>query len=195
MTINRNEKSNQSKRTNVLGILATLLISSALLRAIQDAGPAIAQVSAATTAIATPSVCEPPTNLAEVIAALSTREERLEQQETQLRERFQALNVANQQIEEKLSQLTNAEEQLRNTIALASSAAEDDIARLVKVYETMKPKDAAVLFEEMAPDFAAGFLARMNAEAAAGVLSGLTPEAAYALSVILAGRNANVPRD
>jgi flagellar motility protein MotE (MotC chaperone) len=51
------------------------------------------------------------------------------------------------------------------------------------------------LFETMAPDFAAGFLARMRPEAAAAVLSGMTPGAAYTVSVLLAGRNALVPRE
>ncbi len=55
----------------------------------------------------------------------------------------------------------------------------------------MKPKDAAVLFEAMDAGFAAGFLSRMRAEAASALFSNLSPEKAYALSAIMAGRNAN----
>ena len=57
----------------------------------------------------------------------------------------------------------------------------------------MKPKDAAALFEEMSPEFAAGFLGLMRADAAALIMTGLEPTTAYSISVILAGRNANVP--
>ena len=72
----------------------------------------------------------------------------------------------------------------------AIEAAEDDLAGLTRVYETMKPKDAAALFERMDARFAAGFLARMRPEAGAGIMAGLSPEAAHAISVVLAGRNA-----
>jgi flagellar motility protein MotE (MotC chaperone) len=59
----------------------------------------------------------------------------------------------------------------------------------------MKPKDAAALFEEMDPGFAAGFLGRMRAVAAASVMAGLSPQTAYSVSVIMAGRNANAPKN
>ena len=59
----------------------------------------------------------------------------------------------------------------------------------------MKAEQAAALFEQMEPSFAAGFLGRMRADAAAAILSGLEPELAYSISVVLAGRNADVPRE
>ena len=59
----------------------------------------------------------------------------------------------------------------------------------------MKPKSAAALFEEMNATFAAGFLARMRPEAAAGIMASLSPGAAHRFSVVLAGRNADVPTD
>ena len=80
------------------------------------------------------------------------------------------------------------------TVAVADQAAEADVARLVTLYESMKPKEAAPVFEAMAPDFAAGFLARMRPDSAAQVLAGLKPETAYAISLLMAGRNANAPK-
>ena len=78
---------------------------------------------------------------------------------------------------------------------LADGAAEKDIQNLTAVYQAMKPKDAAALFETMSPEFAAGFLGRMPPEAAAAILSGMSSEAAYGVSVIVAGRNAEVPKN
>ena len=115
--------------------------------------------------------------------------------EQQIAERLKALDLADRDVSEKLIRLAEVEERLRGTLALADSASEDDITQLVSVYEAMKPKDAALLFEEMIPEFAAGFLGRMRPEAAAGILAGLTPQTAYSLSVILAGRNASVPKN
>jgi flagellar motility protein MotE (MotC chaperone) len=47
----------------------------------------------------------------------------------------------------------------------------------------------------MDPGFAAGFLGRMRPDAAAAVLAGMDPAAAYAISAIIAGRNARAPTD
>lgn len=138
-----------------------------------------------------------PPNRAEMgslLEALNAREARVEESERQIALRTKAISVADEEITRRLVALEQAEAALRKTLSLADGAAEDDLARLTSVYESMKPKDAAALFETMEPDFAAGFLGRMRPEIAAAVMTGLSPEAAYSISVILAGRNANVPK-
>lgn len=132
--------------------------------------------------------------MADLLEALKEREARTNAREQKMEQRAKALKIANQEIEKRLSTLTQAEATLRATLALADSAAENDLSRLTTVYENMKPKDAAALFEEMDPGFAAGFLGRMRPDVAAAVMAGLTPDKAYSVSVILAGRNANVPK-
>ncbi len=109
-------------------------------------------------------------------------------------DRREALELADRKIDTKLAQLEAAEISLRKTMVMADTAAESDVDRLVKVYETMKPKQAAALFEEMNPDFAAGFLSRMHPGPAAGIMAGLSPQAAHTISVVLAGRNAGAPK-
>lgn len=182
-----------------LFLIAGLLIASALIRAASDAGKVFAREQDPTTmsehANENSESCETPENLREMLAAFSLREENIRAREAQMLNRMQALNVADQTITQKLAALTKAEAELKATLALADTAAEDDISRLTEVYETMKPKKAAALFQEMDPDFAAGFLARMRPDAAAGIMAGLTPQAAYTISVVLAGRNAEVPKE
>ena len=126
----------------------------------------------------------------------------LRDREIELEKREQAVTTKEAQIEDakveiaaKLEQLEDAEKRLRATIALAKTAAEDDLANLTTVYENMKPKDASALFEQMDPEFAAGFLGRMRPDSAANIMAGLTPQVAYSISAILAGRNANVPTE
>lgn len=132
--------------------------------------------------------------IASLLDALRAREDAVSERELKAEVRSKALAAADVEIRERLLRLEETENRLRETLALADSAAENDITRLVAVYENMKPKDAAALFETMEPSFAAGFLARMRPESAAAVLTGLSPEVAYSISVILAGRNANVPK-
>ncbi|QCO55722.1 hypothetical protein EOK75_08185 [Pseudorhodobacter turbinis] len=134
----------------------------------------------------------PPLALAE---ALAEREMRVSAREVALTDRFAALSLADDAIEQRLAKLAEAEAKLSDTLARADGASEADLTRLTEVYQSMKPKDAAALFATMAPEFAAGFLGRMRPETSAAILSGMTPEDAYTVSVLLAGRNAKVPKN
>ncbi len=196
----RSQRKRRHAGRGSLVMVATLLISSAVLRMGDSAGQALAlapEEMAVSELGQAPmhANCPAPEDLEPMLVAFQKREARIAEQESAIRNRLQALRIADEEVERKLTALTQAEEDLRETIALADTAAEGDLARLTKVYETMKPKQAAALFEEMNPEFAAGFLGRMRPDAAAAIMAGLTPEAAHSFSVVLAGRNAEVPRE
>ncbi len=197
------EKAPKPRRRRMKGSLAViggLLVASAVLRIGGDAGQAFARESAPTPALAEsvtdqPQGCTSEADIAPILDALNQREERIKKRETDMRTRMQALSVAETEIDRKMAALIQAEEMLRSTLSVADSAAEEDLTRLTDVYATMKPRQAAALFEEMDPQFAAGFLGRMRPESAAAIMAGLTPKAAYTISVMLAGRNADVPKE
>jgi flagellar motility protein MotE (MotC chaperone) len=174
-----------------LVVIAGLLLISAAIRVGLGLNGAIALETGQEAAA--PEPASDAANMA-LLAALQAREDRLAKAEAAYEDRRQALALAEKTIDEKLGALTAAEAALSATIARAETASEDDLAKLTAVYENMKPADAAAVFEAMSPDFAAGFLGRMRPEAAAGVMAGLTPETAYSISVLLAGRNAGVPK-
>jgi flagellar motility protein MotE (MotC chaperone) len=181
----------------ILWAIALMLAMSGLLRLGGETGRAIASglASEDLSAAAGPESCDPPADVAEVLALLQSREAELSERETRLKNRTQALAVAEAQIAKNMAALEEAEASLEATMALASTAAEDDLSRLTAVYENMKPKEAAPLFETMDPQFAAGFLGRMRPDAAAEIMARLAPETAYSISVLLAGRNAWVPTE
>lgn len=194
------------KRLRMRGALALiggLLLTSAFIRLGSGTGMAMAREIGGTIMPATASApgldaggsCTSEADFAPVLAALNLREDRIRKRETEIRTRMQALSVAETEIDRKMIALQDAETRLRDTLAVASTAAEDDLSRLTDVYASMKPKQAAALFEEMDPDFAAGFLGRMRSDAAASIMAGLTPRMAYTISVVLAGRNARVPKE
>ncbi len=133
-------------------------------------------------------------DLEALLERINGRAEKLMKWEIELADRQKDLDAAALVIEKNLAELQAAEERLRETVAFVETAAEDDVDRLVAVYETMKPKTAVPLFGQMSPEFAAGFLGRMRPDAAAAILAGLASEQAYAISVILAGRNAGAPK-
>lgn len=180
--------------------IAGFLIVSGVLRGVTGAGEVFAREQTADVEEAPPSTakneaCAPPPDIRAVLEALDVREARIETQEKAIRDRMYALGIADEAVSKKLQQLETAEANLRETIALAESASENDLTQLTTVYEAMKPKEVAVLFEQMEPEFAAGFLGRMSPAAAAGVMAGLSPEVAYSISVVIAGRNARVPQE
>ena len=188
------QKGRARPRGGVLAVIALLMIGSAAIRLGLEAGPALAKTVEPTKADE-PPMSKPGPDLQVLLTELLRREKRLKQREEALEEKEKALEIAHGAIETRLAALQQAEEDLRETLALANEAAETDLTRLTDVYQNMKPKDAAALFETMDPSFAAGFLSRMPADAAAGVLAGLSPEAAYTISVVMAGRNANAPQE
>ena len=200
MTIVRKRTRRPRRRMRgALVMIATLLLASAFVRLGDGVGQAVALASAeAVTGPTEPDTaqsCETPQDLQMLHNALQDRASQLDRSEAALQDRLQALRITDREVTQKLAALEEAETKLRQTLSIAESAAEEDLSRLTQVYERMKPKQAAALFEQMDPSFATGFLARMRPEAAAAIMAGLSPQAAHRFSVVLAGRNADVPTE
>lgn len=186
----------RGNRRGVLLIISGLLIGSGVLRLGGEASQAFANTAEPVAqAVEDGPECLPREEIAAILGALDEREERVSRRELQLADRIQALRVAEAEIEQRMTELKTAEADLAATVAQVETAAESDLERLVQVYESMKPADAAALFQTMSPEFSAGFIGRMSPAAAAAILTGLEPDTAYTISVILAGRNANAPRN
>ena len=181
----------------VLGVVAVLLIASAIVRGVIGPGAAIARELAANEELSgTEGVAEDPEIAPELVALLAEvrdREAALSQREAEIEARVEVLALVEERVAGDLERLEAAEADLRATISVANQAAESDISRLTSVYENMKSENAAPLCQQMEPSFAAGFLGRMRPDAAAAILAALDPELAYTISVVLAGRNADVP--
>jgi len=188
-------------RGRALMVVSVLLIGSATLRiGVQAATSKARNLPEAVEHMAEPeqmaaNTMPTPADLQHLISALRNREQQLNRREVQIEDRMKALEIADEAVDRKLTALIAAEERLSATLSLADGASEGDLARLTDVYEKMKPKDAAALFEEMTPEFSAGFLGRMRPANAASIMAGLSPKTAYTVSVILAGRNAWVPKE
>ncbi len=179
-------------------MIATLLITSGVVRSIDGGGFAMAQeINQQEQPISgekTDDILGVPFSeyaLNRLLSAFQIREQELLKNEESLELRKRALQEAEQQIGQQIIELTMIEEKLSSTLALADTAAQDDLDRLASVYENMKPRNAAEIFSEMPPGFAAGFLGLMQPETAAAVMSELDPNIAHTISVMLASRNAN----
>jgi len=187
----------KSFRFGTLSAIATLLVFSAGFRLLGISGVAFAleQQEVGGVIDETPASMSEPVDpdLERLLASFQTREQALKEEEEALVARAQKLDRVQAAVAAKITELETTEQRLRDLLAIADDAAEDDVAQLTTVYENMKPKAAATVFEKMPPAFAAGFLSRMRPESAALVMASLPPDAAYAISVVFAGRNAENP--
>jgi len=194
---------NQAKRKRrwfgrgVLWVIALLFGISGTIRLVETGGFALAKqlVGAEGGGSDATGDCVTEAGLMALHEQLQVREGKLSEREGLVLDREQAINLAEGRIESRLAELVAAEKALSKTVSIADKSADEDVARLVTLYENMKPKQAAPLFEEMSPEFAAGFLGRMRPDTAAAVMASLTPQTAYTISVMMAGRNAGAPKN
>ena len=193
-------KSKPSRGVSVSVVIATLLITSCIVRIAGGTGQAIAReisnISPSETDAPVvrekPMIAESAEGLDALIAELKRREAEVMARDHALDMRAKDIEAATILLDAKMKELATAEDSLRGLLSLAEKAAESDVAQLTSVYETMKPKEAARVFEEMSPAFAAGFLARMKPDAAAKIFAGLRPGTAFSITAVMAGRNMNV---
>ncbi|WP_108894477.1 MotE family protein [Palleronia abyssalis] len=138
---------------------------------------------------------QPEDEIATLLAALQAREADLDAREEELQAEADRLEAGREALALQLEEIETAELELRELLQLADRAAEDDLSRLATVYENMKPAEAAPLFEQMPPAFAAGFMGLMSPAASAAILAAMPADVAYAISVMLAGRHADLPEE
>ncbi len=188
----RLKKSRRIKRGSVLLTLGFLFAASVALRLgtmeLEFVSPASASDPEPVS-----SVLGPASPLRAAMDEVAMLRERLAAREAELDDRERAIEVAQVLIEDRLAELEAAEERLSNLIQVSDTAAEGDLNRLTEVYETMGSEQTAALFAQMDPNFAAGFLTRMSPAASAAIMAELEPAFAYAVSVVIATRNAGAP--
>ncbi len=131
----------------------------------------------------------------DVIAELRRQRELLNAREAELAAREHQLQAVDKRLTDRLEQLKAERKRLAATAATVHDAAGKDVRRLSEIYGTMKPKQAAQIFDKMAPSFAAGFLTEMRSGAAALIMANMEADKAYAVSLLIAGRNVRPPAE
>ncbi len=126
----------------------------------------------------------------ELIGSLETASEAIRKREIELASKEKLIQQQQLDLAQQIKDLEEAEVRLRSTLGIANKAFEADIAKLVGMYEKMNSVDSARLFEAMDPQLASGFISQMTPAASAEILSLMQTETAYAITAIIAGRNA-----
>lgn len=124
----------------------------------------------------------------ELLQSLADRRQELEQRERTLVQREGLLAAAEHRIDQKIGELNGIKTEIEDLIRKYDKQEEDQLASLVKIYETMKAKDAAKIFDALDMDILLQVIERMKASKTAPVLAAMTPERAKEVTARIAER-------
>ncbi|MFT4013897.1 MAG: hypothetical protein QM682_10930 [Paracoccus sp. (in: a-proteobacteria)] len=125
------------------------------------------------------------TDVPEAVALADTLRQRglrIERYMQDIDRRKAELAVAQQQITERLVELRRIRQQLSDRGSSATKGQTDDIARIIAVYDQMKPEQAAMVLANLPPDFAAQILARVQPQTGARIMAAVEPGQAAVLT-------------
>lgn len=120
---------------------------------------------------------------------LDQRNDRLEKYLIELDEKQAAINAAEERLAGLLTEYHSGATSPAAKQAADSAAREDDIRRLIAIYDVMKPASAAGIFSKLPPDYAADILLRLGSESSAGVIAALDPETAAIVTAHMGARS------
>ena len=124
----------------------------------------------------------------EVLQSLANRREALDKREDEIDLREKLLIAAETRVDDKISELKGLEEQIASLLTTRDEKQEAQITSLVKVYETMKAKDAARIFEDLDTDILLDVAGRMKEKSMAAILAAMKSDAAQELTLMLVKR-------
>lgn len=124
----------------------------------------------------------------QVLQSLAARRAQLDAREKELKTQEQLIAAAEAKLDGRIKQMTAIKGDVQALLDQANKAADDDVMRMVKVYESMKPKDAAKVFETLRDDVRLPIAAKMKERSLAAVLAQMSPATARDLTEKLASR-------
>lgn len=119
----------------------------------------------------------------EMLQNLVERRETLDLRARELDIRDNLLSAAEQRIDEKIVQLKTIEATIQDLLDLHDDQEEKKLGSLVRIYESMKPKQAARIFEQLDIDILIDVAERMNERKIAPILAQMNPEKAKTVTV------------
>ncbi len=122
----------------------------------------------------------------EVLQSLAARREAIEQRERELDQRLAVLSAAETQIEAKIQKLREIQATIEGLIEKHEDQENKKIENLVKIYQTMKPKDAARIFEQMDMPILIRVFKGMKERSSAAILAEMSSDRANAVTAELA---------
>lgn len=121
----------------------------------------------------------------EILQQLAVRRDNLDARESEMRTREGLLNAAEERIDKKIGELQNLRQTIDSLIKKFDAQQDAKLKSLVKIYENMKPKDAANIFQDLEMDTLLEVAERMKERKLAAIMAKMGAERAREVTVEL----------
>jgi flagellar motility protein MotE (MotC chaperone) len=121
----------------------------------------------------------------ELFEDLKKRRATLDEQARELAVREALLKAAQQEIDQKYQELVSLRSEIETLLKQQSDEEKARVASLVKIYEGMKPKDAARIFNTLDMDVLLNVVGRMSERKSAPIIASMDPARARNLTIML----------
>ena len=111
----------------------------------------------------------------EVLQKLSDRRAALDRRAQEMSQQEVVLKAAEQRVDEKLAKLKSMEQEIGGLVDKEAQQGDERLKGLVKIYETMKPREAARIFEELDTPTVLDVIGQMKEAKAAPILASMDP--------------------
>ena len=122
----------------------------------------------------------------EILQSLSKRRDELDKREQQISQREALLKAAGGEVDRKIAELNKIKGELESLLNKQKTAEDERINSLVKIYENMKPKDAANIFNTLDMDVLLPVIAKISERKASPILAAMDPDKAREVTIKLA---------
>ncbi len=122
----------------------------------------------------------------DLLQSLAQRRQELDGWSKQVQLKENMLIATERRINDKIDNLEKMKKEIEDLLALYNEQEDTKIRSLVKIYENMKPKDAARIFEELDMPVLLIVVDRMSERKVSPILANMTPSKAKDLTVQLA---------
>jgi len=123
-----------------------------------------------------------------LLQALGERRQELDRRESQIAEREALLAAAERRLEEKVASLKELQTAIEASLQQRDGEDNAQIESLVKIYESMKPKDAARIFDQLDLAVLMPVVEQMKERKTAPILAKMAPTKAREVTAELARR-------
>jgi flagellar motility protein MotE (MotC chaperone) len=156
-------------------------------------GPQVAEAAPAPSAPAAP----PPPPAADmgmsqteldVLQKLQERRGQIDNREKDIERREALLKAAEDQIDRKVAELKSLQHTIEGLLRQYNDQEDNKMRSLVKIYENMKPKEAAKIFEQLDMEILLEVVERMKEQKVAPILAEMDPAKARTVTAELAQR-------
>lgn len=123
---------------------------------------------------------------AELFETLAKRRKDLDERENVIAQKEALLRAAEQELDRKYQELDKIRGEIQALLVQQSEEEKERVARLVKIYEGMKAKDAAKIFNTLDMDILIEVTGHMSERKLAPIMAAMDPDRARSVTIFLA---------